>query len=1237
MALNWTIPGAPFGLSDTFKQLRIYQVDSANVDTSGNPTGNVLGGSDRDMLAVNTYTGINKDTYLVIVVSTTEYVLPGTKRHVTYTLEPSGARTAGAQWKVDSATYHSAWQSSGSTLDDVPADETCTVSFSSVYAWYSTPANVNIASGSSPVNATATYTALLPGTVTTTISPSAVVTDGAKWQLNKDTDPTYYSGDLASAATHSPPGAGAYYVRFVPVSGWTKPFDITGISVAAGSALTYSGATCTYSGVVASPISIVTTESGGQATLQVSLSLAPVADVTVTPTIIAGTGQHADALAATWEILGRGDPTITFTSANWSTPRTIKVSPVNDGQSNPDGYRTFALQLASVSGDTRYNNLTRAIPGATYDTTDPVIVQGDSVAVTMDEDSSPTAWTAPTVTAVDVETDTLTWSKVSGPTHGTAVVSGTGISPTTFTYVPPANWNGSDSFVIQVSDGGRGTDTITVNVTVNPRNDPPQNVASPQVTGSPELDSVLTAQAGTWNDPLDLQPGTVTFSYLWYRADSATGTNAAAISGATADQYTVVGADVGKYLCIAVTATDDGEGLPSQQSTTATSVYVGPVPEPVTVIATHSVNGDGYRSPGVASITCTFEYPVDRTLLSLLWHPTLPAGWTLASVTGDGTPEIQQGDIVLTGSLLANPVHITYLANVPAGQSGSKQVSAVAQFLVNGMTNAWTVPAAPDPVSLALQVYHTADYRDSRWVIDGTEVNRVLAYWRAGAYHVDAAGLDGFVAGAGSTSGGYHAADYRDTRWVIDGTEVNRVLAYWRAGAYHADAVGLDGYAAGAARTQGTRDTVTAAQSMVEAKYTAGQTITISNTLTYTGTLWSLLWRPHLPTGWTVVPDSLSGDGSMELVAGEMVWTGSLPASPVDFAYQVTVPSDATGDEAIQGEVEYQLSSMANPATTNATPDPMTVSDRPSLTNWAFTVSGSPAAPATVTLGMYPDATDGVDDGIDITVPPSVPGADGVIYLMSDPLDLDGVTFRTDLRAPDASAIWYLVAETGANPMTLSWDAASLPTDTCIAIDEVEEQAGVLTPVDGSLVFATEAGLLDMPAAELRFYRIRYLPVVTAQIDLAEGWNMTSLPVEPLDGAATHLFGLRGQDGDGGALRDGRRGSIYSSSIWEWNHAAHVYEHAEVLHALGGYWVMASVSTTVPVRGIAVEPKVELLRGWNMTGVGVDAPLPDLGALAGPVWTYAGGPDYQAATALEACKSYWFYALRTVTLDLSGK
>ncbi|MCP4346165.1 MAG: tandem-95 repeat protein, partial [Desulfobacterales bacterium] len=99
----------------------------------------------------------------------------------------------------------------------------------------------------------------------------------------------------------------------------------------------------------------------------------------------------------------------------------------------------------------------------------PVIAQGDSVSVTMDEDSSPTPWSIPTISASDAESEPLAWTKTGDPSNGTASVSGSGAA----TYSPNGNWNGTDSFVAQVYDTSGGTDSITVYVTVNPVNDAP--------------------------------------------------------------------------------------------------------------------------------------------------------------------------------------------------------------------------------------------------------------------------------------------------------------------------------------------------------------------------------------------------------------------------------------------------------------------------------------------------------------------------------------------------------------------------------------------------------------------------------------------------------------------------------------------------------------------------------------------------------------------------------------------
>lgn len=105
----------------------------------------------------------------------------------------------------------------------------------------------------------------------------------------------------------------------------------------------------------------------------------------------------------------------------------------------------------------------------------PVITEGISTTVTMDEDGNPTAFSL-TLHATDADaTDTLTWGIQSQAGYGNAAVTGTGSSKA-ISYTPVSNYNGSDAFVVRVSDGHGGMDSILVSVTINPVNDDPTAV-----------------------------------------------------------------------------------------------------------------------------------------------------------------------------------------------------------------------------------------------------------------------------------------------------------------------------------------------------------------------------------------------------------------------------------------------------------------------------------------------------------------------------------------------------------------------------------------------------------------------------------------------------------------------------------------------------------------------------------------------------------------------------------------
>ena len=92
----------------------------------------------------------------------------------------------------------------------------------------------------------------------------------------------------------------------------------------------------------------------------------------------------------------------------------------------------------------------------------------DDQAVTTDEDTA----AAITLTASDVDGDTLTYGVVTGPSNGT--LSGTAPN---LSYTPSADYHGADSFTFKANDTLLDSNVATVTITVTPVNDAP--VADP--------------------------------------------------------------------------------------------------------------------------------------------------------------------------------------------------------------------------------------------------------------------------------------------------------------------------------------------------------------------------------------------------------------------------------------------------------------------------------------------------------------------------------------------------------------------------------------------------------------------------------------------------------------------------------------------------------------------------------------------------------------------------------------
>ena len=388
-----------------------------------------------------------------------------------------------------------------------------------------------------------------------------------------------------------------------------------------------------------------------------------------------------------------------------------------------------------------------------------------------------------------------------------------------------------------------------------------------------------------------------------------------------------------------------------------------------TMRATHALAE--YDSPGSNTVACEVYYPTNQSLLGLGWTVGLPEGWSLLSAAGDGEPVANpaNNEILFSGPALTNnPIRFTYDVSVPVGQSGPKSITGTVDYYLTGIAT-WEVRMAePDPLIVnPASPYHSADFRNPKWVIDLQECNRTLSYWRSRGYGVRSDTVDGYEADGTSQDGSRHKADYREPYWKLDGQEALRVIGYWMAGGYHQEASGADGYAPGMS-TNGAMGIMDvgdiSAMSVAPATYMPGHEITLRGTLSYSNDIVGLLWRPQLPDGWTIISVSANG-GMPEVVDNEILFTTKLPPSPLEITYVCNVPGEMSGDALVQTDVQLMRQGSANPQSLFGMMAPNMLqldTDGDGLPDWVETNTRVYVSPTDT--GTDPNDPDTDDDGV---------------------------------------------------------------------------------------------------------------------------------------------------------------------------------------------------------------------------------------------------------------------------------
>lgn len=169
-------------------------------------------------------------------------------------------------------------------------------------------------------------------------------------------------------------------------------------------------------------------------------------------------------------------------------------------RANPSARQAYNAFLGLTCG-TKVASTTLTVTG---DNNPPVLAS--SSAVSLNEDTVHNFTLSP---ATDLDGDSLTYSIISGPSHGTLSQCLEGTADLTCTFNPTDNYFGTDSFTFQAYDGFNYSSPQTVTLTINAVNDPP--VIAATQTLSTDEDTALNFSL---NEATDVENQALTYSVV---------------------------------------------------------------------------------------------------------------------------------------------------------------------------------------------------------------------------------------------------------------------------------------------------------------------------------------------------------------------------------------------------------------------------------------------------------------------------------------------------------------------------------------------------------------------------------------------------------------------------------------------------------------------------------------------------------------------------------------------------
>ncbi len=271
-----------------------------------------------------------------------------------------------------------------------------------------------------------------------------------------------------------------------------------------------------------------------------------------------------------------------------------------------------AVSFPNYNHNVFYTDTTVFVTGVELANVAPV---ANADQLTIDEDNTGTINVL--ANDSDADADPLTITGFTQPTNGTV----TQLGDSSFTYQPPANFAGADTFSYNISDGQGGTATGTVTVTVNAVNDAPVVSGIPDVTF--KEDSSATLDLTQYASDVDNDSTELTWSATVISAQPPAGKNSATIEVDPSDLTVTFGAgdvatfsataDSGGVFTVVLTATDPG---PLSDSDTITVTVTSVDDPPVVASAIEDVSFNEDTGPiVVANLDTVFNDPDPNTTL----------------------------------------------------------------------------------------------------------------------------------------------------------------------------------------------------------------------------------------------------------------------------------------------------------------------------------------------------------------------------------------------------------------------------------------------------------------------------------------------------------------------------------------------------------------------------------------------------------------------------------------------